>query len=53
MELNAMQNFWQRGIHYPFWILASRREKSLKGSRCPIGEVNWASLKFIARITTY
>jgi hypothetical protein len=27
MELNPMQNFWQKGIHSPFWILASRGQK--------------------------
>jgi hypothetical protein len=27
MELNTMQIFWQKGIHSPFWILASRGKK--------------------------
>jgi hypothetical protein len=27
MELNTMQNFWQKGIHSSFWILASRGKK--------------------------
>jgi hypothetical protein len=27
MELNIMQNFWQKGIHSPFWILAARGQK--------------------------
>jgi hypothetical protein len=30
MELNTMQNFWQKGIHSPFWILASRGKKAKK-----------------------
>jgi hypothetical protein len=30
MELNTMQKFWQKGIHSPFWILASRGQKSQK-----------------------
>jgi hypothetical protein len=30
MELNTMQNFWQKGIHSPFWILASRGQKKAK-----------------------
>jgi hypothetical protein len=29
MELNTTQNFWQKGIHSPFWILASRGQKTL------------------------
>jgi hypothetical protein len=27
MKLNTMQNFWQKGIHSPFWILVSRDQK--------------------------
>jgi hypothetical protein len=27
MELNTMQNFWQKCIHSSFWILASRDKK--------------------------
>jgi hypothetical protein len=27
MELNIMKFFWQKGIHSPFWILASRGKK--------------------------
>jgi hypothetical protein len=27
MNLNIMQNFWQKGIHSPFWILTSRDKK--------------------------
>jgi hypothetical protein len=27
IELNIMQNFWQNGIHSPFWILALRSQK--------------------------
>jgi hypothetical protein len=27
MKLNIIQNFWQKGIHYLFWILASRGKK--------------------------
>jgi hypothetical protein len=30
MELNTMQNFWQKDIHSPFWILASKGQKKLK-----------------------
>jgi hypothetical protein len=30
MELNTMQNFWQKDIHSPLWILASRGQKKLK-----------------------
>jgi hypothetical protein len=30
MELNTMQNFWQKDIHSPFWILASRGKKKAK-----------------------
>jgi hypothetical protein len=30
MELNTMQKFWQKGIHSPFWILASRGKKKKK-----------------------
>jgi len=33
MELNTMQNFWQKGIHFPFWILASRGEKKSKNQK--------------------
>jgi hypothetical protein len=38
MELNTMQNFWQKGIYSPFWILASRgkkKAKKLKSSHPP------------------
>jgi hypothetical protein len=34
MELNTMQNFWQKCIHSPFWILASRK-KSQKAKKNP------------------
>jgi hypothetical protein len=27
MKLNTMQNFWQKCIHSPFWILVSRGKK--------------------------
>jgi hypothetical protein len=30
MKLNTMQNFWQKGIHSLFWILASRGKKNQK-----------------------
>jgi hypothetical protein len=32
IELNTMQNFWQKGIYSPFWILASRGQKKPKSS---------------------
>jgi len=28
MKLNTMQIFWQKGSYYPFWILASRGQKT-------------------------
>jgi hypothetical protein len=30
MKLNTMQNFWQKDINSPFWILASREKKKPK-----------------------
>jgi hypothetical protein len=30
MELNNMQNFWQKGGYSPFWILASRGQENPK-----------------------
>jgi hypothetical protein len=30
MELNTMQKFWQKDIHSPFWILASKGQKKPK-----------------------
>jgi hypothetical protein len=30
MKLNTIQNFWQKVIHSPFWILASRGKKKAK-----------------------
>jgi hypothetical protein len=30
MELNTMQNFWQKGIYSPFWILVSKGKKKKK-----------------------
>jgi hypothetical protein len=30
-----MQNFWQKGIHSPFWILASRGKKKPKSPHLP------------------
>jgi hypothetical protein len=34
IKLNTMQNFWQKGIHSPFWILASRgKKKSQKAKK--------------------
>jgi hypothetical protein len=33
MELNTMQTFWQKGIHSPFWILASRGKKKKKAKK--------------------
>jgi hypothetical protein len=35
MELNTMQNFWQKGIHSPFWILSSRGQKKPKSPHPP------------------
>jgi hypothetical protein len=35
MELNTMQNFWQKGIHSLFWILASRDPKKPKSFHQP------------------
>jgi hypothetical protein len=36
MELNIMQFFLQKGIHSPFWILASRgKKKEPKKSKSP------------------
>jgi hypothetical protein len=36
MKLNTMQNFWQKGIHSPFWILASRGQNSQKAPTHPM-----------------
>jgi hypothetical protein len=33
MELNTMQNFWQKDMHSPFWILASRGKKKRSKSQ--------------------
>jgi hypothetical protein len=33
MKLNTMQNFWQKGIHSPFWIFASRDPKKPKNQK--------------------
>jgi hypothetical protein len=33
MELNTMQNFWQKGTHSPFWILVSRDQKKPKSQK--------------------
>jgi hypothetical protein len=33
MELNTMQNFWQKCIYSPFWILASRGQKKPKNQK--------------------
>jgi hypothetical protein len=33
MELNTMQNFWQKGMYSPFWILASRDPKKPKSQK--------------------
>jgi len=30
MELNTMQNFWQKGGYSSFWILASRGQRNPK-----------------------
>jgi hypothetical protein len=35
MELNTMQNFWQKGGYSPFWIVASSSQK--KPKRAPRG----------------
>jgi hypothetical protein len=36
MELNITQIFWQKGIHSPFWILASRDKKSQKPKKASL-----------------
>jgi hypothetical protein len=33
MELNIMQNFWQKGIYSPFWIFALRGQKKAKSQK--------------------
>jgi hypothetical protein len=38
MELNTMQNFWQKRIHSPFCILASRGKKKKPKSSHPSHE---------------
>jgi hypothetical protein len=30
MELNTMQNFWQKDIYSPFWFLVTRSQKIKK-----------------------
>jgi hypothetical protein len=35
MELNTMQNFWQKGINSPFWILTSRGKKKSQKVKSP------------------
>jgi hypothetical protein len=35
MELNTMQKFWQKGIHSPFCILASKGQKKKPKSPHP------------------
>jgi hypothetical protein len=35
MELNIIQNFWQKRINSSFWILASRDQKSQKKNPHP------------------
>jgi hypothetical protein len=38
IELNTIQNFWQKGIHSLFWILASRGKKKKPKSSHPSHE---------------
>jgi hypothetical protein len=38
MKLNTMQIFWQKSIHSPFWILASRGQKKKPKSSHPLHE---------------
>jgi hypothetical protein len=33
MKLNTMQKIWQKGIHFLFWILASRGKKKAKKAK--------------------
>jgi hypothetical protein len=33
IELNIMQIFWQKGIHSPFWMLASRGQNKPKSQK--------------------
>jgi uncharacterized Fe-S cluster-containing radical SAM superfamily protein len=35
MKLNTMQKFWQKGIHFSFWILASRDKKKSQEAKKP------------------
>jgi hypothetical protein len=47
MELNTVQNFWQKGIYSPFWILASRgkKKKNQKALTHPMKKLAfWISL---------
>jgi hypothetical protein len=57
MELNTMQNFWQKGIHSPFWILASRGQKNPKSQKAlthPMKNlVFWIELNTPMKIFTF
>jgi hypothetical protein len=54
MELNTMQNFWQKGIHSSFWILASREKKSQKAIAHPMKNLAfWMELKTLMKILVF
>jgi hypothetical protein len=54
MELNAMQNIWQKGGYSPFWILASRGQKTQKEPQealmRTINSASWMELNMTLKI---
>jgi hypothetical protein len=56
IELNTMQNFWQKGIHSPFWILASsgQKKKSQKAITHPMKNLAfWMELNTPMKILAF
>jgi len=58
MELNAMQNFWQKGGYSPFWILVSSGQKKiskepLEALMRAINSAFWMKLNMTLKILAF
>jgi hypothetical protein len=54
MELNTVQNFWQKDIYSPFWILASRGKKKQKALTHPMKNLAfWMQLNTTIKILAF
>jgi hypothetical protein len=53
MKLNTIQNFWQKGIHSPFWILTSKGQAKKTLTHPMKNLIFWMELNTPIKILTF